>query len=366
MSTYQSSVERELPYAYACPEKCGCIWRDNNDGSMSLFGKNSKSCEVCEFLPLDKLIPLYRAAAPAETSLPPITKARKCHKEIHVGAILVYCDLPREHEGECRIPSITNAPQVPEPYSCENSSDWPINVPQMFVPPAEDEKRRAPINAIYESATGEGFDFQYKPAAEPPSTQRVSEEPRDWRGVRWIDSIRASGLAEEIAKHFGHECDNCGEDVDTDSCEFAWVESKISDFLYSVGTRVPAPSAEREAEPMDELDQLAAELHWVYQAEAKRQGDVRHPERYADLPENIKQYDRVLAKFILERQSQRDPELVRKGVKAGLEEAARIVAKWNFMACSDADGLQADIRAIPAEAIAARIGAQSGHEQGPK
>ena len=47
-----------FPYAYACPEGCGCIWRDNHDGSMSLFGPNSKSCKVCEYLPLDKLTPL--------------------------------------------------------------------------------------------------------------------------------------------------------------------------------------------------------------------------------------------------------------------------------------------------------------------
>lgn len=56
----------DVPYAYACPAKCGCIWRDNHDGTMSLFGKNSQSCEMCEPLPLDKLIPLYTAAIRAE------------------------------------------------------------------------------------------------------------------------------------------------------------------------------------------------------------------------------------------------------------------------------------------------------------
>lgn len=34
--------------------------------------------------------------------------------------------------------------------------------------------------------------------------------------------------------------------------------------------------------------------------EAKRQGDVRHKDKYQDLPENIKEFDRVLARFILE------------------------------------------------------------------
>lgn len=58
--------EADKPFAYACPVKCGCIWRDNEDGTMSLFGKNSKSCEVCEYLPLSKLIPLYAAAPQSE------------------------------------------------------------------------------------------------------------------------------------------------------------------------------------------------------------------------------------------------------------------------------------------------------------
>jgi hypothetical protein len=57
------------------------------------------------------------------------------------------------------------------------------------------------------------------------------------------------------------------------------------------------------AMPGKELEQLAAELHWVYQREAKRQGDVRHKDNYADLPENVKQFDRVLAKFVLEREA---------------------------------------------------------------
>ena len=48
-------------YGYACPNNCGCLWINNNDGTMSLFGKNSRSCEICESLPLSKLIPLHNA-----------------------------------------------------------------------------------------------------------------------------------------------------------------------------------------------------------------------------------------------------------------------------------------------------------------
>lgn len=65
-----------------------------------------------------------------------------------------------------------------------------------------------------------------------------------------------------------------------------------------VGYEKPALSSE--------LETLAAELHWVYQREAKRQGDVRHQDNYEDLPENIKDFDRALAKFILDREHDRD------------------------------------------------------------
>jgi hypothetical protein len=47
------------PVAYFCPHGCGCLWRENRDGSMSLYGRNSKSCEKCERLPLNSLLPLY-------------------------------------------------------------------------------------------------------------------------------------------------------------------------------------------------------------------------------------------------------------------------------------------------------------------
>jgi len=41
-----------------CPAGCGCIWRDNFDGTMSL-GMNQRSCKVCEPKPFADLIPLY-------------------------------------------------------------------------------------------------------------------------------------------------------------------------------------------------------------------------------------------------------------------------------------------------------------------
>jgi hypothetical protein len=46
-------------------------------------------------------------------------------------------------------------------------------------------------------------------------------------------------------------------------------------------------------------ESLARKLHQIYQDEAKRQGDVRHHDSYDQLAENVKEFDRVLARFIL-------------------------------------------------------------------
>lgn len=46
------------------------------------------------------------------------------------------------------------------------------------------------------------------------------------------------------------------------------------------------------------VEELAAKFHELYQQEAKRQGDVRHVDDYADLSENIKEFDRVLARYV--------------------------------------------------------------------
>jgi hypothetical protein len=77
------------------------------------------------------------------------------------------------------------------------------------------------------------------PAPAPAPQGVPTSEPRDWRGIRWIDSIKAIDLAQEIAQHFGHDCKKCGENEDEESCEFAWVETKLSNFLYVICARVP-------------------------------------------------------------------------------------------------------------------------------
>lgn len=54
---------------------------------------------------------------------------------------------------------------------------------------------------------------------------------------------------------------------------------------------------------MSEIDKtiegLASHFHDIYQREAKRQGNKRHEDKYENLSENIKEFDRVLAREVL-------------------------------------------------------------------
>lgn len=51
---------------------------------------------------------------------------------------------------------------------------------------------------------------------------------------------------------------------------------------------------------MTEREKLASQLHDIYIKEADKQGNTRNARRYEDLTENVKEYDRVLADFILQ------------------------------------------------------------------
>lgn len=51
-----------------------------------------------------------------------------------------------------------------------------------------------------------------------------------------------------------------------------------------------------------EIEELSSQIHDIYMKEADKQGNARNARRYEDLTENVKEYDRVLAKFILERE----------------------------------------------------------------
>jgi hypothetical protein len=64
------------------------------------------------------------------------------------------------------------------------------------------------------------------------------KEPTNWKGVRWCDLVQASNLSEEIARHFGHECEKagCGENEDETTCEMDWLETKLIDWLTDMAT----------------------------------------------------------------------------------------------------------------------------------
>ena len=50
----------------------------------------------------------------------------------------------------------------------------------------------------------------------------------------------------------------------------------------------------------EEIEKLADKFHDVYQKEIRRQGRLsKHNDKYIDLPEHIKNLDRVLAKYVL-------------------------------------------------------------------
>ncbi len=114
-----------LPTAYACPVGCGCLWRDNQDGTMSLFGENSKSCSVCEWLPLAKLTPLYSVPpqtidASLATDGVPISIADHLFIERRGDGIWLVC-VEKVHRSEedarlaCRKWMALYAPSVPLP-----------------------------------------------------------------------------------------------------------------------------------------------------------------------------------------------------------------------------------------------------------
>jgi len=48
-----------------------------------------------------------------------------------------------------------------------------------------------------------------------------------------------------------------------------------------------------------DVEARSADAHAVYQVEAHRRGDVRHPDAYADLSEATKEWDRVLVRWVL-------------------------------------------------------------------
>ncbi len=72
--------------------------------------------------------------------------------------------------------------------------------------------------------------------------------------------------------------------------------------LRSVQEYVERAEAELKAVVVywSDIEARSADAHEVYQREAHRTGDVRHPDAYADLSETAKNYDRVLIRWVCE------------------------------------------------------------------
>ena len=56
----------------------------------------------------------------------------------------------------------------------------------------------------------------------------------------------------------------------------------------------------------EEIEELSSKLHDVYMEESRKQGDVRHHDDYYKLKESTKEYDRVLARYILKNYTPRE------------------------------------------------------------
>lgn len=61
----------------------------------------------------------------------------------------------------------------------------------------------------------------------------------------------------------------------------------------------PCHSTSDNKETEWEVESLSAKLHNVYMSESLRQRDIRYEQVYDKLPENVKEYDRVLARYII-------------------------------------------------------------------
>ena len=103
---------------------------------------------------------------------------------------------------------------------------------------------------------------------------------------------RAKGL-----KKYKNLCD-VADDMNELVEEASRVESTPSEgWVYEVKNKSDMYS--------DKVEELSNDFHAIYQKEAKRQAmldldEVRHPDKYDDLPERTKEYDRVLARYVLD------------------------------------------------------------------
>jgi hypothetical protein len=101
-------------------------------------------------------------------------------------------------------------------------------------------------------------------------------------------------------------------------------------------------------------EELAAQLHEVYEIELNRQGKVScHPALYANLSEEIKDLDRALADFIFARDARRDADIRAEALREAAS-YAESVARDNYRPDDISEGIRALIPARPGNAKPAR------------
>ena len=117
--------------------------------------------------------------------------------------------------------------------------------------------------------------------------------------VMFDEATEVSYLAHQLKKGKGNNmsiCMNCGTEH---SCSDL---RKIYDEWRKDKTELAAlRSAAQEdglREYWSDTEARSSEAHDVYQKEAHRRGDVRHPDAYADLSEPTKEWDRVLVRWV--------------------------------------------------------------------
>lgn len=85
----------------------------------------------------------------------------------------------------------------------------------------------------------------------------------------------------------------------------------------------------------DEVESLAREFHSVYQKEAERQGKKRHPDDYDSLSEEVKEFDRVLARHVLEKFHPKQDNKKRVGILIFDENTVAKEYGSNMLGCEE-------------------------------
>lgn len=131
-----SDEQMEKEYKYAmCPAGCGCLWRDNSDGTMSLAGPNSRSCYACEPMIWDELTQLSAQQQPAQP-IPTGERLRDALNqaiELLVTALHEPSQITEEEIHELRSIEIECRPTHPEQPKPVAYCEWALNDPDYGV-----------------------------------------------------------------------------------------------------------------------------------------------------------------------------------------------------------------------------------------